>query len=278
MTRYRLVFSDMDETFLDDDHRIPDANVRALERLSELGVRFVPCSGRPYASIMQNFAEIDQRLLAGSFVIGFNGGSINRYGEDEPLASCGLDDAVASHLLEQGLSRGLCVHIYLEDGAIIVIDAPARERETVGGVTGLSFADPEPGARLRDYAPSGRIAKMIYMSEDFGRLRELGDELSGDLAARGVGVSYSSNRYLELMPAGVDKGSGVRALAGMLGIPMEEVICVGDSLNDLPMIQAAGLGVGVANVTDDVRPACDVVLSRTGAQGAFEELVDRFFS
>ena len=41
---------------------------------------------------------------------------------------------------------------------------------------------------------------------------------------------------------------------------MTQAIAVGDSSNDLAMIRAAGLGVGVANVTDDVRPYCDVVL------------------
>ena len=43
---YRLVASDMDETFLDADHAIPEANLRALRRMRELGVLFVPSSGR----------------------------------------------------------------------------------------------------------------------------------------------------------------------------------------------------------------------------------------
>ena len=63
----------------------------------------------------------------------------------------------------------------------------------------------------------------------------------------GVEITFSSKRYLELMPAGVDKGAGLTHLADMLGIPMSEVIAVGDSANDLSMIKAAGLGVGVTN-------------------------------
>ena len=42
---YKLIASDMDETFLDGAHRIPAANVDALRRLRELGVLFVPSSG-----------------------------------------------------------------------------------------------------------------------------------------------------------------------------------------------------------------------------------------
>ena len=62
------------------------------------------------------------------------------------------------------------------------------------------------------------------------------------------------------MPAGVDKGSGLVRLAGLISVPIEETIAVGDAANDSAMIRAAGLGVGVANVTPDVAPLCDRVL------------------
>ena len=42
------------------------------------------------------------------------------------------------------------------------------------------------------------------------------------------------------------------------------------------MIEAAGLGVGVANVTDDVRPFCDAVLRASADDGAIAEVVERF--
>ena len=96
------------------------------------------------------------------------------------------------------------------------------------------------------------------------------------MAAKGGSVTYSSSRYLEFMPAGVNKGTGLLHLAKMLGIPREETIGVGDASNDAQMIELAGLGVGVANVTDDVRPLCDAVLDTRSDQGAFGELVERF--
>lgn len=118
--------------------------------------------------------------------------------------------------------------------------------------------------------------KILYVDWDFDALQELGRELAPMAERLGVDITFSSKRYLELMPAGVDKGAGLTRLADMLGIPMSEVIAVGDSANDLSMIKAAGLGVGVANVTDDVRPYCDVVLETAGTDGAFSELVERF--
>lgn len=114
------------------------------------------------------------------------------------------------------------------------------------------------------------------MDPDFEGLQQLGLELEPMARRLGVEITFSSKRYLEFMPAGIDKGYGLKKLAEMLGIPMDQVIGVGDSANDLAMIKAAGLGVGVANVTDDVRPYCDAVLESTGDEGAFEELVEKY--
>ena len=80
---------------------------------------------------------------------------------------------------------------------------------------------------------------------------------------------------MEFVPHGVNKGTGLAHLAAMLGIDMAETVGVGDSANDLAMIQAAGLGVGVANASDDIRPACDLILDATADDGAFPELLRR---
>ena len=43
---YRLVASDMDETFLDSGHEVPETNIEAIRELRKLGCLFVPASGR----------------------------------------------------------------------------------------------------------------------------------------------------------------------------------------------------------------------------------------
>ena len=103
---YKLIASDMDETFLDGAHRIPAANVDALRRLRELGVLFVPSSGRPYQSIMDNFADVDQSLMEGSYIISYNGGFINRYGDPEPLLATTGDRASIERLYAWGVTHG----------------------------------------------------------------------------------------------------------------------------------------------------------------------------
>ena len=88
---YRLVASDMDETFLDADHAIPASNLRALKRMRELGVLFVPSSGRWYSSIMDNFSGEDRELIEGGYVLSYNGGFINRVGDPAIWGSDGTE-------------------------------------------------------------------------------------------------------------------------------------------------------------------------------------------
>lgn len=272
---YKLVATDMDETFLDHGHQIPEANIRAMQRMKELGVLFVPSSGRWYSSIMDNFAHLDPALLEGSYVISYNGGFINRVGDPNPLTSCGIGRACAEELYALGRELGKCMHVNVADGHVFVCDAPEAERtylEKISGVTHFSSAEHTD----LSFLDSRDIVKLIFMDPDFEGLQQLGRELEPMTQRLGVEITFSSKRYLEFMPAGIDKGYGLKKLAEMLGIPMDQVIGVGDSANDLAMIKAAGLGVGVANVTDDVRPYCDIVLESTGDDGAFGELVEKY--
>ncbi|MEF2650411.1 HAD-IIB family hydrolase [Collinsella tanakaei] len=272
---YKLVATDMDETFLDHDHQIPEANIRAMQRMKELGVLFVPSSGRWYSSIMDNFAHLDPALLEGSYVISYNGGFINRVGDPNPLTSCGIGRACAEELYALGRELGKCMHVNVADGHVFVCDAPETERTYLEKITGVTHFSSANHVDL-SFLDSRDIVKLIFMDPDFEGLQQLGRELEPMAQRLGVEITFSSKRYLEFMPAGIDKGYGLKKLAEMLGIPMDQVIGVGDSANDLAMIKAAGLGVGVANVTDDVRPYCDAVLESTGDDGAFEELVEKY--
>ena len=117
---YKVVASDMDETFLDHRHQIPAPNLQALARMRELGVLFVPSSGRPYQSIMDNFADIDQSLMEGTYVISYNGAFINRYGDPEPLLTTSGDRASIERLYAWGVTHRQALHLYTTSGETYV--------------------------------------------------------------------------------------------------------------------------------------------------------------
>lgn len=111
-----------------------------------------------------------------------------------------------------------------------------------------------------------------------GSLPDADHPRSGVASAPAFEVMFSKWNYLELVPAGVSKGTALRELCDKLGIPIGESIAAGDSNNDIAMLRAAGLGIAVANARDEVKAAADVVLERTAEDGAIAELVERFFA
>ena len=169
---YRLIASDMDETFLGPGHRLPEANVRALARMRELGVLFVPCSGRPYQSIVASFSGVDPKLMRDTYVISYNGGFVNRYGEDEPIISTTLDRAIAEGIYAFALERRQCVHAYTPSGRILIQFAPEFERQKVEGIAGVEFID-DSWCDL-GFAGDEPIVKMILMDPDFSGGSEVG--------------------------------------------------------------------------------------------------------
>ena len=65
----------------------------------------------------------------------------------------------------------------------------------------------------------------------------------------------SDPHFVELLPKYVDKGVAVEKLMRYLDINREKVICVGDSINDMPMLRYAGMGVAMGNAQDKVKQA-----------------------
>ena len=85
-------------------------------------------------------------------------------------------------------------------------------------------------------------------------------------------IASSIERNLELSAPGVTKGRGLMALAEHLGLTPDQVMAVGDSGNDLTMVQLAGLGVAMGNATREVLAAADAVTADNDHDGVAEAI------
>lgn len=115
------------------------------------------------------------------------------------------------------------------------------------------------------------------MSDDFDALRELGATMGDFAEDLGTAITFSSNRYMEFMPQGVTKATGLAKLAPRfwaLASTRSSASAIRLTISPCSMLQA--WVVGVANATDDACEHCDVVLNSTCFDGALPELVERF--
>ena len=80
-------------------------------------------------------------------------------------------------------------------------------------------------------------------------------------------LGLTTPKWLELMPLGITKGSGLQALTELLHIPMANVMAFGDGENDIEMLQAAGIGIAMENAMEEVKAAADDITAGNNNDG-----------
>ena len=80
--------------------------------------------------------------------------------------------------------------------------------------------------------------------------------------------SAFGSKYVEIFAKNTSKGTALNALALRLGIAKEEIACIGDSANDLPMFEAAGLKIAMGNAVQELKKKADIVAYSNHIDGA----------
>ena len=123
---YKLIASDMDETLLNDQHKICQRNVELIMKAKEKGVKFVPATGRGFMSI-QTLGLYDE---IGEYVISFNGGALTENKDNQLLSFEGLSFEKTKEIFEYGLNCDVCQHIYTKD-KVYVFNLSESEAERI---------------------------------------------------------------------------------------------------------------------------------------------------
>ena len=79
-------------------------------------------------------------------------------------------------------------------------------------------------------------------------------------------------RSIEISQVGMHKGSALIKMSQLLGIPLKNVMAVGDSLNDIPLLQAAGYGVAMDTAPDELKEVADVIVPSSDENGLVKAL------
>lgn len=267
---YKIIVCDLDETLISRDRTISSENIEAIRKATEAGVKFVPCTGRGYNSVHNTTSQLGLFDQKDQYVISYNGGAITENKDEKQLYFQGITFEEAEAIYKRGLTYDhICIHIYTPD-QVWVRNFYPEEVEYL--------ANRQPCREIFsddiDFLKGKEIVKAIYMNTDYSYLKKIESEIT-DLTGN-MDVSFSSNRYMEFNRKGVSKGNGLQRLCNILGVDIKDTIAIGDNFNDLSMIQAAGLGVGVSNTIADMKPLCDVITENDCDHSAVAEVINRY--
>ena len=262
---YKMLVLDLDDTLLTDDYKISERNKARLIEAQEKGVRVVLASGRPTQAIMQ-YAEELELSKYGSYVISYNGAIITDIKNKLVIFEQTLSKDEIHDLHDY--SRKHQLHILTYKDNQIVSDTESKYIDIERDLTGLSIN------KVSCFKSEiNQSAVKCILLDDPIRLKDFETKLKE--AKQHLSVAISKPFFLEVMPKGIDKAASIQRLASKLNIQAHEIIAVGNAGNDLSMIEYAGLGVWVDNVTPELRDKANVIVASNNNDGV-AEVVERY--
>lgn len=268
---YKLIATDLDETLLNDNREVSLKTKQAIYKAQEQGIYIVPCSGRAPGFLANLYEELhidndeNYSILANGSII------IQNASEAIIHIEC-LDFTIGKNIFDDAISKGYCVQVFVPQFVYVFqVSEDEKSRLHTFGKR-MKFFDEANYDLFKDQ----QVIKILLAKADAIAEFQAYEAACAPLFVNKVCVSYSSNRYMEINPLSVHKGTGLQALANYLNIPIEQTIGVGDNYNDMGLMQDAGLSIAVANAITEIKQAADVVLPYTNNEDALMQVIETY--
>lgn len=278
MKDIKLVALDLDGTLFDNSSRISKRNLTAIRSITDKGIHVVISTGRPFEGI-----PFDQIKGTGiNYAITSNGSGIYEISTGKCLYENAMDEELVTPILNFLLTRDIHMDAFIGGKGY----TPVQCVETAQKLTVPSS--------IKNYIITTRTRLdniLQFIHENQLKVQKM--TLNFYPAADGTLIDRETVRKflvsnpsittvcggynnLEFTRADANKGVGLRKLAEILGVNPDATMAIGDTENDLAIIEAAGIGVAMGNATDAVKARADYVTTtntKDGVAAAIEHFI-----
>lgn len=277
-TPYKMIALDVDGTLISSGYTVSRRTRQALKKAMGMGMIVTLATGRFWGSAVR----IARSIPVNAPVVSNDGALIKDVYSGKELFFRPLPLEVAKHVLKRAERYpNFEVQIFLKEKKIFSGTAywKMQLRRYFRSARKFSFrgfynymkdfvllpvenaGSLERAAVLLKEAPT-----KIVVSGDSEEVREFSEELAKDLGDR-IYITSAIKNSIDILEGSVSKAKGLEVLAGLLGIKREEIIAVGDNLNDIEMLKFAGLGVAMGNAPEAVKQRADFVTAKNDEDG-----------
>lgn len=262
----RLTAIDLDGTLLTDRLVIQAGDIEAIRLAQQRGLIVAIATGRALFDARHILAEAGLACP----VIASNGAEI--FVEDKLIFEEAIPDPLPNTMIEWLAEEHFYYQVYYSDRILVSEHGITWLKEDL---TSVSQIDPSfdedvfwqaihpqiyqhglvefAGAAVSgDQHP---VLKIMAVSPDQAKLKQAYDRFRG---FGSLSLSSSGTFNLEMMAAGIDKGTAVTGLCSYYRIGLDECAVIGDNRNDLPMFEVAGLGIAMGNAHKSLTDASDL--------------------
>ena len=260
----KLFVSDIDGTLLVSGKSIPEKNIAAVHKMVEAGIIVTIATGRMYRATL----PIAKSLGVDVPIITYNGALIKSVG-GEILYENPLPPDIVTAVTDFFRKNGWYVQNYSEDILSFPVDNEySKFYQDNQKVTGTAVGWDIMRTKTSHVCKMLNITSGLEETEKISEIvrAEFGDKLS---------ITRSTPIFNEIVSPGVSKASAIKILAKKFNIDISEVMAIGDSDNDLPMLKAAGKSIAMGNARDEIKNVCDYVTADCADNG-FAQAVDKF--
>jgi Cof subfamily protein (haloacid dehalogenase superfamily) len=258
-----LILLDLDGTIIDSSGGVQDCVWRAVERLHVAGVKLAACTGRPCDGVALKLV----RRLGPQLPHIFQNGALIAYPNGRTLQAMALKERDIRKLIAHARELGLVLELYTPTTLYVERKTPMSEAHAkMLGVSALvgnlnEVALHEPIIRAQWVVPSHRLEAALAL------------ELPDLQVSTATSPALEDTHFASITQAGVSKGSAALVLAKRLRVKPENVMGIGDSKGDLPLLDAVGHPVVMANAPDSLKARFRVAgdVERCGVVEALEE-------
>lgn len=271
---YKLVCIDVDGTLLNNKHKITKRTKEILLKAHKLGTHIVISTGRIYTD-----AEYYSDLIGvKSPVIASNGAFIKERDSNEVIYKEVLGESLSLKLLEifhkHRINPYFCTPYKFYYGNIMFKLFNIATKILGGRSNKIDIEYVYSWKRWQEvlYKEKDNIVKCEIIYRNPSLINELRNELKN---IKELEIVDSSKYNIEITCKGISKGKAVAMLASFYNLKREEIISIGDSENDLSMIEYAGMGIAMGNALDSVKRKADYITNSNDNDGV-ANAINRF--
>ncbi len=256
---YKIIFLDLDGTLLNSEKEVSLQVLNALETIGNNGIHIVLCSGRSDTAMVKTARTLNLDKN-GSYMISYNGGKVTNLKDDSIVFSKLMDMSIAKETFALTRKLGLEPLIYGPD-CIYSENPDDFYVKHEGIITSLPIRKYDGNFDNIDFP----VYKCLVVGAP-EKIEAAIDIYKNQFENR-ANVCKSCPVFLEVMPYGISKATGVEVVLKELDIPKSMSCACGDEYNDIEMLQTVGIGFAMGNAPDLVKSVADEVVPTNDEHG-----------